>query len=72
MNKLQWHFNHNTQISIPKNASANIVCEMAAMLSGGHELMDKRQEKNHQLRCQYNLISKIRRLGLQKNLKIQA
>ena len=32
-NKLQWDFNQNTKISIHKNASEYIVCEMATILS---------------------------------------
>ena len=34
-NTLQWNFNHNTKLVIHKNASENIVCEMAAILSRG-------------------------------------
>ena len=37
-NKLQWNFNQNTKLFINENASENIVCEMAAILSGGDEL----------------------------------
>ena len=32
-NKLQWIFNQNIKISVHENASENIVCEMAAILS---------------------------------------
>ena len=32
-NKLQWNFSHNTTLFIHENASENIVCEMAAILS---------------------------------------
>ena len=32
-NKLQWNFNQNTKLFIPENASENIDCEMAAILS---------------------------------------
>ena len=35
MNKLKWNFNQNTKLSIHKNASENIVFEMAAILSRG-------------------------------------
>ena len=31
--KLQWNFNHNTKLFIYENASENIVCKMAAILS---------------------------------------
>ena len=41
MNKLEWIFNQNTKPFIHKIASENIVCEMAAIFSGGDEL--KRQ-----------------------------
>ena len=34
-NKIQWNFNQNTKLFIHENASENIVCEMAAILSGG-------------------------------------
>ena len=34
-NKLQWNFNQNATLFIHKNASENIVCEMAAILSRG-------------------------------------
>ena len=34
-NKPQWNFNHNTKLFIQENASENIVCEMAAILSRG-------------------------------------
>ena len=34
-NKLQWNFNQNTKFCIHENASENIVCEMAAILSRG-------------------------------------
>ena len=37
-NKLQWNFNQNTKLFIDENASENIVCEMAAILSRGDEL----------------------------------
>ena len=37
-NKLQWNFNQNTKIFLHENASENIVCETAAILSGGDEL----------------------------------
>ena len=33
--KLQWNFNRNTKLFIHENASENIVCEMAAILSMG-------------------------------------
>ena len=36
-NKLQWNFNHSTKLSIHENASENIVCEKAAILSRGEE-----------------------------------
>ena len=36
-NKLQWIFNQNTKIFIHENASENIVCELAAILSRGKE-----------------------------------
>ena len=32
-NNLQWNFDQNTKLSIHENASENIVCEMAAVLS---------------------------------------
>ena len=32
-NKLQWNFNQNTKLFIHENASENIVCEMASILS---------------------------------------
>ena len=35
MNKLQWNFNRNTKFFIHKNASENIVCEMAVILFRG-------------------------------------
>ena len=35
MNKLQWNFNQNTKLFIEENASHNIVCEMATILSKG-------------------------------------
>ena len=35
MNKLQWNFIQNTEIFIHENASENIICEMAAILSRG-------------------------------------
>ena len=34
-NKLHWNFNEDTKLSIRKNASKNIFCEMAASLSRG-------------------------------------
>ena len=34
-NKLQWKFNQNTKLFIHKNASENIVCEMATILPRG-------------------------------------
>ena len=34
----QWDFNKNTKRPIHENAFQNIVCEMAAILSGGDEL----------------------------------
>ena len=34
-NKLQWNFNQNTKLFINENASKNIVCEMADILSKG-------------------------------------
>ena len=37
-NKLHCNFNQNTKIFINENASENIVCEMAAILSRGDEL----------------------------------
>ena len=37
-NKLQWNFNKNTKLSIHENASENIVCELAAILSRGDRL----------------------------------
>ena len=33
-NKLQWNFNQNTKLFICKNASENIVCEMASIVQG--------------------------------------
>ena len=39
MNKLQWFFYQNTKLFIHENASENIVCETAAILSKGDELM---------------------------------
>ena len=35
MNKFQWNFNQNTKLFIHENASENVVCEMAAILSRG-------------------------------------
>ena len=35
-NKLQWNFNQNIKLFVHENASENIVCEMAAILSRGH------------------------------------
>ena len=32
MNKLQWNFNRNSNISIQENALQNVVCEMASIL----------------------------------------
>ena len=32
-NKLQWNFNHNSNIFIQENAFENVVCEMASILS---------------------------------------
>ena len=37
-NELQWNLNQNTELFIQENASENIVCEMAAILSRGNEL----------------------------------
>ena len=37
-NKIQWSFNQSIKIFIHENASENIVCEMAAILSRGEEL----------------------------------
>ena len=37
-NKLNWNFNQNSNISIHKDASKTIVCEMVAILSRGDEL----------------------------------
>ena len=34
-NKFQWKFNQNTKVFIHENASENIVCEMAVILSSG-------------------------------------
>ena len=39
MNKLQWNSNQNTKRFFQENASKNVVCEMAAILSRGDELM---------------------------------
>ena len=36
-NKLQWNFIRNTKLFIHENASENIVCEMAAILSRGRD-----------------------------------
>ena len=36
--KLQWNFNQNTKLFIHENASENIVCEMAAILSRGRRV----------------------------------
>ena len=36
--KLQWNFKQNTKLLIHENASQNIVCEIAAILSRGDEL----------------------------------
>ena len=41
-NKLQWNFNQNTNFFIHENASKNIVCKMAAILSRGDELKYKK------------------------------
>ena len=38
-NKVQWNFNQNTRLFIHENASQNIVCDTAAILSRGDELM---------------------------------
>ena len=38
-NKPQWNFNHNTKIFIHENASENIICEMAAILPRGDEII---------------------------------
>ena len=38
-NKIQWNFHQNTKLFIHKNASENIVCEMAAIVSRGDELI---------------------------------
>ena len=47
---LQWNFNQNTKTFIQENASENIVCEMAAILSGGDELINDLlpDDTNHQ------------------------
>ena len=34
-NKFQWNFNQNTKLFIHENASENVVCEMAVILSRG-------------------------------------
>ena len=34
-NKFQWNSNHNTKLFIHRNASENIICEMAAILPRG-------------------------------------
>ena len=36
-NKFMWYFNQNTKLFIHKNATENILCETAAILSGEHE-----------------------------------
>ena len=49
-NKLQWNFNQNTKLFIHENASENIVCKMAAILSRGRwvkNLPSHRKKKVH-------------------------
>ena len=38
-NKLQWNSNRNTKFFIQENAFENVVCEMAAILSRGDDLL---------------------------------
>ena len=37
----QWNFNQNRKLFIHKNASENIVCEVASILSGEDELINR-------------------------------
>ena len=46
-NKLQWNFNQNTKLFIDENASENIVCKMAAILSRERWV----NNSCHQIRC---------------------
>ena len=70
-NKLQWNFNHHTKLFIYKNASENIVCEIAAILSrvrwvnvlphlnlGLVSCSPQGYERNRQLWCIYAFIGK--------------
>ena len=45
-NKLKWNFNQITKILIHKNASENIICEMAAILSQGSWVNTLRPRQN--------------------------
>ena len=45
-NKLQWNFNQNTKLLIYENASENIVCEMAAILSS-ERWVNREQYQQH-------------------------
>ena len=49
-NKFQWNSNQNTKLFIHENASENIVCEMAAILSRGNELILEQQNREQQAR----------------------
>ena len=42
-NKLQWHFNRNSNIFIQENAFENVVCEMATICLGLNELTITKQ-----------------------------
>ena len=65
-NKLQWNFNQNTKVFIHENASENIVCEMAAVLSWGRWVLDNTDEKNrrqpHQVDDDTGHVSRARAL----------
>ena len=45
-NKLQWNFTQNKKLFIDENASENIVCKMAAILSRGRWVNTLRPEQN--------------------------
>ena len=48
-NKLQWNFDQNTKRFIHENASENIVCETASILSRGRRINNTHQEKEDQM-----------------------
>ena len=59
MNKHQWNFSQNTKFFIHENASENIICETAAILSRGRWVNDIDISKDTQMDSEYKLLRQI-------------